>query len=64
MFLKGSCREAAEGIKTHVDHRNCGNNPSVTAAPCHLPLHKGGFDAADRTRAHRIIYRRSRHGIL
>ena len=20
------------------------DNPSVTASPCHLPLHKGGFD--------------------
>ena len=23
----------------------CYNNPSVTASPCHLPLHKGGLGA-------------------
>ena len=24
-------------------NRRCGNNPSVTASPCQLPLHKGAF---------------------
>ena len=44
-LCKGSCREATEGLcasgKRSLER---GNNPSVTASPCHLPLHKGGIN--------------------
>ena len=44
--LGGAARRGggnAEGeVKLYTD------NPSVTAAPCHLPLHKGGFWLARR----------------
>jgi len=26
-------------------------NPSVTAVPCHLPLHRGGFDASSNKKS-------------
>ena len=28
------------------------HNPSVTASPCHLPLHKGGFGAVLLAKKH------------
>ena len=44
------CREATEGLQNCRFYRKFSSkrnifNPSVTAPPCHLPLHKGGFGA-------------------
>ena len=49
-LCKGSCREATEGLQNCRFYRKFSSkrnifNPSVTAPPCHLPLHKGGFSA-------------------
>ena len=41
---------AAEDAAQHVSHAGAGHgiNPSVTASPCHLPLHKGDIQGARR----------------
>ena len=38
------------------------SNPSVTASPCHLPLHKGGFGAAQPPESLRILNRLHKTG--
>jgi len=32
-------------VEAALSRKHSPHNPSVTASPCHLPLHKGGFGA-------------------